>query len=56
LGDLNVDGRIIFKFILKEWNGMDWIDLALYADKWWAVVSVMVKLLVPHSSDNILID
>jgi len=28
LGDLNVDGRIILKWILNIWaGGMDWIDL-----------------------------
>jgi hypothetical protein len=28
LEDLNVDGRILFKWILKKWKCVDWIDLA----------------------------
>jgi hypothetical protein len=28
IGDLGVDGRVILKWILKEWDGLDWIRLA----------------------------
>jgi hypothetical protein len=34
LGDLNVDGRILFKWMLKKWNCVDWIDQAEYRDRW----------------------
>jgi hypothetical protein len=26
--DLDVGGRILLKWILEKWDGMDWIDLA----------------------------
>ena len=28
LGHLDVDGRLMLKYILKDWEGMDWIHLA----------------------------
>ena len=28
-------------------GGMDWIDLALDRDRWWAVVNAVMKLRVP---------
>jgi hypothetical protein len=36
-----VDGRIILKWIFKQWDGegMDWIDMAQDRDRWRAVVS-----------------
>jgi hypothetical protein len=38
LEDLGVDGRIILKWIFKEWDGgMDWIDMALDSDRWRAL-------------------
>jgi hypothetical protein len=30
-----------------EWDGMDWIDLTLDSDQWWAVLSAVMKLRVP---------
>jgi hypothetical protein len=48
LGDLRVDGRIILKWILKNWNGgMDWIDLAQVRDRWRAVVNAVMNLRFP---------
>jgi uncharacterized protein YraI len=26
---------------------MDWIDLAVYTDKWWALVNAVMKLWLP---------
>jgi hypothetical protein len=48
LGDPGVDGRIILKWIFKQWNGgMDWIELAEDRDKWRALVNAVMNLLVP---------
>jgi hypothetical protein len=45
LEDLDVDGRIILKWVLK--NGRyKWIPLAQDRDKWQALVKTMRKLLV----------
>jgi hypothetical protein len=42
LEDLGVDGRIF-----KKWDGgMDWIDMAQDRDRWRAVVSAVMNLLV----------
>jgi hypothetical protein len=46
LADLGTYGRIILKRILK-WDGgggMDWIELALNRNKWWAFVNVVMDL------------
>ena len=48
LEDLDVDGRIILKWIFKKWDGgMDWIDVAQGRDRWWAVVSAVMNRRVP---------
>jgi hypothetical protein len=48
LGDPGVDGRIILKWICKNWDGgMDWIELAQDRDRWWAVVNAVMNLRVP---------
>jgi hypothetical protein len=48
LGHPGVNGRIILKRIFKKWDGsIGWIDLAQDRDRWWAVVNVLMKLLVP---------
>jgi hypothetical protein len=48
LKDLGIDGRIILKWIFKKLDGgMDWIDLAVNRNRWWAVVNVVMKLQVP---------
>jgi hypothetical protein len=48
LGDPGVDGRIILKWIFKNWDGaMDWIDLAQDRDRWRALVNAVMNLRVP---------
>jgi hypothetical protein len=47
LGDRDVDGRIILKWI-KKWAGdMDWIELAQDRDRWRALVNAVMNLQVP---------
>jgi hypothetical protein len=47
-GDPGIDGRIILKWIFKNWEGgMDWIELAQDRDRWWAVVNAVMNLRVP---------
>jgi hypothetical protein len=49
LEDPSIDGRIIFKCILKKWDvvGMDWIDLAQDWDRWRSLVNAVMNLRVP---------
>jgi hypothetical protein len=45
LEDLGLDGRVLLKWIFKNWNGsMDWIDLAQDRDRWRSVVKVAMNL------------
>jgi hypothetical protein len=45
LEDPGIDGRIILKWIFKNWNGgMDWIDLAQDTDRWWVLVNAVMNL------------
>ena len=47
--DPGIDGRIILKWNIKQWDGggMGWIDLAQERDRWWALVNVIMNLQVP---------
>ena len=49
LGDPGVDGRIILKWIFRNWyvKGIDWIELAQDKDRWWALVNAVMNLRVP---------
>jgi hypothetical protein len=45
LGDPGVDGRIIFRWIFRKWDGgMDCIDMAQNKDRWQALVNVVMNL------------
>jgi hypothetical protein len=47
LKDIDLDGRIIIKWILEKWDGgMDWIDLGEDGDRWWAFVNAVLNLRV----------
>ena len=49
LEDPGVDGRIILRWIFREWDmgGMGCIDLAQDRDWWRALVNAVMKLRVP---------
>jgi hypothetical protein len=48
LGDPNIDGRIILKWIFKKCDGgMDWIELTQDRDTWRALVNAVMNLRVP---------
>jgi len=47
LADPGLDGRIILRWIFRNGNGsMDWVDLALDRDRWFAVVNVVINFRV----------
>ena len=48
LEDPGIDGRMILKWISMKWNGgLDSIDLAQDRDRWRALMSAVMNLLVP---------
>jgi len=49
LGDSDVDGKIILRWIFSKWEmwGMDWIELAQDRDRWRALVNAVMNLRVP---------
>ena len=49
LGDTDVDGRIILRWIFQEkaCGGKDWIELAQDRDSWRALVNAIMNLRVP---------
>jgi len=49
VGDPDIDGRIILRWIFRKWDvgGMDWIELAQDRDRWRTLVSVVMNLRVP---------
>jgi hypothetical protein len=49
LKDLDVDGRTILKWVLKEMGrvNIDRIDLAQDRDQWRALVNTVMKLQIP---------
>ena len=52
LKDLDVDGKILFKWSFKKCGGrgrgdIDWINLGLERDRRWAVMNWVVNLRVP---------
>jgi hypothetical protein len=38
----------------KEWDGMDWTDLAQHKDQWSALVNTVMNLRVPQNIGNFL--
>ena len=49
LEDPGIDGKIILRWIFREWDvgGKDWIDLAQDRDRWRALVNAVMNLHVP---------
>jgi len=49
LGDPDIDGRIILRWISRKWGVglMDWIELAQDRDRWRALVNAVMNLRVP---------
>jgi len=44
LEDPEVDGRIILKWIFRNWNeGKHWIDLAPHRDRWRVLLNAVIK-------------
>ena len=56
LGRPRSDGRIILRWIFKEWDVgvMDWIDLAQDRDSWRVLANVVMNLHVPYNAGNFL--
>jgi hypothetical protein len=46
LGDPDLDGRIILRWIFKKWD-VDWIEMAQERDRWRALVTAVTNLQVP---------
>ena len=49
LGDQDVDGNIILRWIFRKWDvgGMKWIELAQDRDRWRTLVNSVMNLRVP---------
>jgi hypothetical protein len=49
LADLDIDFRIILKWIFRRWDGsMDWIYLVHDWDRWWDLVNAVVDIRFPR--------
>ena len=49
LGDEGIDGRIILRWIFRNWDvgGIDWIELVQDRDRWRALVNAVMNIRVP---------
>ena len=47
LEDPGLDGRIILKWILRKWDGVNWIDLLHNREIWRALVNALMNLRFP---------
>ena len=48
MGDPDVDGRIILRWIFRKWDeGREWIDLAQDMDTWRALVKAVMRIRGP---------
>jgi len=47
LGDPDIDGRIILRWIFGKWEGGDWMELAQDRDRWRALVNTVMNFRVP---------
>jgi hypothetical protein len=47
-GDPGVDGRIILRWIFREWDveGVDWIELSQYRGRWRELLNAVMNLRV----------
>jgi hypothetical protein len=45
--DQNVGAWTIFKWILKRWDGADWMEMAQDRDQWMPLVNTVLNLRVP---------
>ena len=53
LEDLELDGSIRLKYVIKDCNGsMDWSDLAQNMDRCQALVKAVINLLFPKYEEN----
>ena len=46
-GDLDVDGRIILRWIFGKWGVADWMEMAQDRDRWRPLVNKVMNLRVP---------
>ena len=47
LEDPGANGRIILRWIFRQWDVGSWIDLAQDTDRWRTLVNAVMKLRVP---------
>jgi hypothetical protein len=48
-----IDGRIILRWIFRNWEGgMDWIDLAQDKDRWRVTENTVMNYRVPNNARN----
>ena len=53
--DTGVDGRIIFRWIFRNWiGGIQYIDLAQDRDRWRTLVKAVMNLRVPYNARNFM--